>query len=132
MKLKYTHTRLLVSRFRECFRFYRDVLDFKDTFGTEDGTYADFDLGGVALALFDQAEMSATLGTQHKAAHAESQDSICLVFEVESVDDAYQKLSAEGVHFAVGPTDHPDWGIRTAHFRDPEGNLIEINESLAK
>lgn len=24
----------------------------------------------------------------------------------------------------------PDWGIRTAHLRDPDGNLIEINQPL--
>jgi predicted enzyme related to lactoylglutathione lyase len=55
MKLKYTHTRLLVSRFREWFRFYRDVLNFKASFGTEDDTYADFALRDVTLALFDEA-----------------------------------------------------------------------------
>jgi catechol 2,3-dioxygenase-like lactoylglutathione lyase family enzyme len=26
--------------------------------------------------------------------------------------------------------DRPEWGIRTAHFRDPDGNLIEINQPL--
>lgn len=26
--------------------------------------------------------------------------------------------------------DRPDWGVRVAHFRDPDGNLIEINQNL--
>jgi len=32
--------------------------------------------------------------------------------------------------FETEPTDRSVWGIRTAHFRDPDGNLIEINHAL--
>ena len=41
-----------------------------------------------------------------------------------------QTLLAKGVTVLVPPTDHPDWGIRTVHFRDPDGNLIEVNQNL--
>ncbi len=30
------------------------------------------------------------------------------------------------------PADHPDYGIRSAHLRDPDGNLIEIYSQLPK
>ena len=57
--LKYTYTRLLVRDFPAAFRFYRDTLGFATTFGAEDENYADFETGGVALALFPRGLMAA-------------------------------------------------------------------------
>ncbi len=129
---KYDFTRLLVTNFKACFRFYRDVLGFTPGFGTENDTYADFEIGVVNISLFDQAEMSAVLGTSEKPLHPASQDQICLVFSVESVDDWAKRLQGFGVPLAAEPTDHPDWGIRTVHFRDPDGHLIELNQPLTR
>ncbi len=53
---------------------------------------------------------------------------VLLAAGVEDVDAAYQTLSAKGVRFLRPPTDQP-WGLRTAYFADPEGNLWEINHS---
>ena len=55
---------------------------------------------------------------------------LVFVFAVENVDAICQQLQAKGIQLTVGPTDRPDWGIRTAHLRDPDGNLIEINQPL--
>ena len=132
MTPKYEFTRLLVTNFKECFRFYRDVMGFKANFSTEDDTYADFEIGEVNISLFDKAEMSAALGTASKPIHAEMQDTICLTFSVERVDDFCQHLKAKGISLLTEPTDHADWGIRTAHFRDPDGHLIEINQLLKR
>ncbi len=131
MPPKYEFTRILVNHFKECFRFYRDVMGFPPGFGTEDDTYADFSVGAVKISLFDKAEMSEALGTSGLPVTASAQDNICLTFSVEDVDAFCAAATAKGVTLTVGPTDHPDWGIRTAHFRDPDGNLIEINQSLA-
>jgi len=30
------------------------------------------------------------------------------------------------------PKNMNDWGIRLAHFRDPDGNLIEINQPIVQ
>ena len=50
--MKMTHTRLLVSNFKECFLFYMDVLGFPVGYGDENGSVADFDVQGHTLALF--------------------------------------------------------------------------------
>jgi predicted enzyme related to lactoylglutathione lyase len=126
------HTRLLVSDFKACFRFYRDVMGLQPTFGTEDGTYADFKIGEGTLALFDKHEMAEAVGTANQPAQSNSQDSVCLVFGVKNVDETCQQMVAKGANCVTKPTDHPDWGIRAAHFRDPDGNLIEINQSLQR
>lgn len=131
MSFKYEFTRLLVTNFRACFRFYRDALGLTPGFGSEDDTYADFVVGSVNISLFDKAEMTAALGTQALPARPASQDHICLVFACPDVDAAVARLGAHGFAPVVEPTDHPDWGIRTAHFRDPDGNLVEINQPLA-
>jgi len=132
MPPKYEFTRLLVTNFKECFRFYRDVMRFKPNFGTEEDTYADFEVGAVNISLFDKSEMSETLGTSAKPVQAEVQDAVCLTFSVESVDEFCNHLRDHNVTLLTAPTDHADWGIRTAHFRDPDGHLIEINQLLKR
>jgi len=42
----------------------------------------------------------------------------------------YEELREKGVEFKDGPEIHPDWGIRSTYFRDPDGNLIEIYTDL--
>lgn len=128
--MKYMFTRLLVTHFKECFQFYRDVMGFEPGYGTEHDTYADFKVGDVNISLFDKNEMSLAIETANKPARPDSQDHVCLVFGIESVDAFYQALSEKGVPIVTPPKDHPDWGIRTVHFRDPDGNLIEVNQNL--
>lgn len=124
-----THVRLLVHDFPGCFRFYRDVLGLRPTFGTEGDGYADFDAGGeVSLALFDATEMAAALGLPGQAAGG---DRCCLVLQVDDVDAVATELSRRGVALAAPPADRPAWGLRTVHLRDPDGNLVELYQDLA-
>jgi lactoylglutathione lyase len=54
-----------------------------------------------------------------------------LVAPVDDVDATYQELRAKGVEFIRAPEDR-FWGLRCAHFRDPEGNVWEIHQPVAK
>jgi lactoylglutathione lyase len=72
--------------------------------------------------------MSQAVGGGATAATRADPDPVCLIFSVENVDAAYAELQAQGVSFVTAPTDHPEWGLRTAHLRDPAGNLIELYE----
>jgi lactoylglutathione lyase len=74
--------------------------------------------------------MAEVVGSTNRAARADSQDPVALILAVDDVDAAYQELTAKGIAFGTQPMDRPLWGIRTAHFRDPDGNLIEINNPL--
>jgi lactoylglutathione lyase len=131
MEIKFTHVRLLVKDYPLCFHFYRDVLGFKAIWGDKNSRYADFETGSTTIALFGRAAMANAIGTSYRLLDATTQDKTSLIFEVSDVDRATSELKAKGVVFEAEPTDHPDWGIRTAHFRDPDGNLIEINQSLS-
>ncbi len=131
MNLRSIHTRLLVRDYAACFRFYRDVLGLAPGFGDEQSGYADFALGETTLALFARQEMADAVGTGNLPAGAEHQDDVALVFAVADVDQAADALRAGGVRLVTDPHDQSDWGIRVAHFRDPDGTLIEINQPLS-
>jgi len=128
--LRLTHVRLLVTDFPACFRFYRDVLGFEVLWGEESGRYADFKAGDAIVALYDRRLMAEAVGAAGKPVEADAQDRALLNLAVEDVDAACEQLKARGVGFVTEPEDRPDWGIRTAHFRDPDGNLIEIYHDL--
>ena len=130
MNYQFTYTRLLVTDFKASFLFYRDIMGFKATYGSEDDIYADFDTGPTVLALFGRQNMSEAIGTTHLPLQAKAQDAVCLCFAVENVDATCEALKRSGIGLVIEPTNQTGWGIRTAHFRDPEGNLIEINQPL--
>ena len=128
-----SHARLLVMNFADCFRFYRDVMGFKVSWGDENDTYASFtreDGGEPMLALFDRRLMAEEIATTSLMDEAESKDKSMLIVEVEDVDRVFEELSAKGVSFIVKPKDYPGWGIRSVYLRDPAGNLIELSAAL--
>ena len=128
-----THVRLLVDDFAACFQFYRDVMGFEVQMGSaDDHSYAEFKPGsdGVVLGLFSKSLMADAVGTSKLPATASSQDTVVLCLDVDDVDAFAKRVQAHGVTLDTEPTDIPDWMLRVAHFRDPDGNLIEINKNL--
>lgn len=124
------HIRLLVTRFRECFRFYRDILALPVRYGDENADYAEFKSGGVHLALFRRHLMAEVLATDGLPAASPAQDTAAIVLRVADAAETYTELTAKGAEFTAPPADRPLWGCRTAHLRDPDGNLIEFNSDL--
>lgn len=126
--MKWTHVRLLVDDYSACYAFYRDVLGFRPTFDGANSAYAEFDTGEITFSLYKRDMMDAAIGAPHQAARGE--DRVLLWLSVENVDQTAAALQAQGVKLTAPPTDRPQWGLRTAHFRDPDGNLIEIGHSI--
>ncbi|MCU7827032.1 VOC family protein [Kitasatospora sp. DSM 101779] len=126
------HPRLLVDRFAETFRFYQAVLPelagAELTRGTADGPYASWDVAGQGtLALFDRTALAAALGTD--SARTEPAGSgVMFVCRVDDVDAGYHLCLLNGAVPVAAPADRPQWGpgLRTAHLRDPEGTLVEL------
>lgn len=122
-----SYVRVVVDRFAESFRFYRDVMGFNVLWGEAEDAYAEFQVGSATrLALVARAVMAAVPGVGAAAGPAVP-ERYMLVFEVPDVDAAVALLADRGAEFACAPVDRGEWGVRTAHLRDPEGNLIEIN-----
>jgi len=62
------------------------------------------------------------LGENRLINHSAIQEkSFVLMFEVDNVDDEYDRLIAEGIEIVSSPEDKP-WGTRAMSVLDPEGN----------
>lgn len=129
--MKFNNLRLLVNDFDKCFTFYKDTLGLECTWGQPGENYASFNIGiPSGLALFSASLMSSAVGSDAAAAGNGSADKVAIVLQVDDVDTSYQELKNRGVEFLDEPRDMEAWGIRVAHFRDPEHNLIEIFQEL--
>ena len=131
MNIRFAYTRLLVKDFQKSFLFYRDIMGFKPRFGGVEGPYEEFQTGSVVLALFRRDLMNDALSLKPKPQDISHEDVAALIFEVPNVDAACIDLEKKGVKMLAAPTDRKEWVIRTAHFRDPDYNLIEIFNPLA-
>ncbi|WP_246363512.1 VOC family protein [Nonomuraea rhodomycinica] len=127
------YPRLLVRDFPAAVAFYQAVM--RDLHGVEpvkvipEAGYANWDVEGQAgLVLFGRAAVSAAVGTAGLPESAAAQDAAMLVMRVDDVEAAAACLTGHGARLVAPPQDRPAWGptLRTAHLRDPEGTLIEL------
>jgi catechol 2,3-dioxygenase-like lactoylglutathione lyase family enzyme len=131
--MKLHNIRLLVSDFDKCFTFYKDTLGLTCTWGKLGDNYASFNIGlESGLAIFKAELMDAAIGKNVDKRNSDLPDKFAIVAIVENVDDKVKELQSKGINFITQPTDMPGWGIRVAHFRDLENNLIEIYTELPK
>ena len=102
--------------------FYERVFDLPVHF--EDPHSAVFRFGDLLVNLLSIDEAPELIGPARVAA-PEAGARMQLTIEVDDVDAICAKLTARGVELLNGPMDRP-WGIRTAAFQDPAGNVWEI------
>jgi lactoylglutathione lyase len=119
--VKFSQVRLLVDDGAAAFRFYRDELGLRPSFGAEGEAYASFDAGGGTVAIFDRDAQNAVSPLRAPG------DDALLVLEVDDVDSRAGRLASRIV---AGPSDQGEWGGRVLHVRDPAGNLIELFQSI--
>ena len=123
--MRLTHVRLLVDDLDACLRFYRDTMTFEVL--AQYGDYVEFRAGDAILALFPRTTMAEAVGFDPIAAG----DRTALVFHVGDVDMALADLRERGAPLAAEAQDRPEWGLRVAHLRDPDGNLIELYHEIS-
>lgn len=126
------YPRLLVDDFDACARFYTAALDellgIRPVKMLPAAQYANWDREDeCVLVLMGRARMAETVGAANLPAPS-GQDAAMLVFRVDDVDKAAAALAALGGRVVAAAADRPEWGpgLRTAHLRDPGGNLLEL------
>ena len=120
-------TELFVRDLPRCTTFYRDTLGLKMT--ESDSESAVFKIGDVYFFLIETAAAAHLISEEPLELKLDGGPRSLLAVEVEDVDATYAALKSKGVTLLRPPTDQP-WGLRTAHFADPEGNPWEIHRSI--
>ncbi|MFJ8081072.1 VOC family protein [Streptomyces sp. NPDC096205] len=126
--MELAQVRLLVTDFAACYRFYADVLGLKPQSGAVDGPYEKFSpaTGSAGVALQDRAMMAEVLGELGDAASGHRS---LVVLRVDDLDAYCEDITARGAELLHGPAPMSD-RLRVAHVKDPEGNLVELQEWL--
>ncbi|MBS7008705.1 VOC family protein [Anaerostipes sp.] len=132
MKFNETTIRILVRKnYGECFDFYTEKIGLTAVWGDRNGPYTSFAVSrGMppCFAIFAGENMSMFQG--YEQPNAETQpDTIAAVIPTHDLDGDYLRLKEAGVTFLGEPQYIEDWGMRCTYFRDPEGNLFELNDA---
>jgi lactoylglutathione lyase len=109
--------------------FYEHVIGLEVERG--DDNSASFNLGTDVILLLNHTGADDLLSpddVDHDVARAASS---VLVATVDDVDATYEELRSRGVEFIRTPEDR-SWGMRCAHFRDPDGLVWEIHRRLGR
>jgi lactoylglutathione lyase len=120
-------TVLFVRDLARCMTFYRDTLGLEVQ--ESDPNSVSFQMENVYFLLLEVSAAADLISSEASALKIEGGPRGLLAAGVEDVDASYEALKAKGVTFLRPPTNQ-SWGLRTAHFADPEGNLWEINQSI--
>jgi catechol 2,3-dioxygenase-like lactoylglutathione lyase family enzyme len=129
MDFEYCYTRLNVANFPACLQFYQEILGFNLTYASGED-YAELETGATKITLLRRQMLKEVMGNT-EAFLGEQSDRICISLRVRDLDEAIASLKARGIHFINKPWEFPDWGFISAFFRDPDGNLIELQQLLA-
>jgi catechol 2,3-dioxygenase-like lactoylglutathione lyase family enzyme len=125
--MELTHIWLLVEDMPRALGFYRDTLGLE--VASDLGAFVELNanehfllslFGRGALQESEPTVMLSPVAGQHAA----------LVFAVDALDALCARLRSKGVAFVSAEADHPEWGLRTAFLRDPDGNLLCLYEVL--
>jgi len=134
MQFDKTSIRILVRKdYGVCFDFYKEKLGLVPTWGDRNGPYTSFAMkegGAPCFAIFAGMYMPEWKGYVQPTANTQP-DTVVAVIPTSDIDADYARLKATGVEFLGAPQDMTEWGMRCTYFRDPEGNLFELNNEAS-
>ncbi len=132
MRFQETTVRILVRKdYGACFDFYTEKLGLLPVWGDRNGPYTSFSVKegeAPCFAIFSGELMTMFPGYQQPTGNQQP-DTVVAVIPTDDLDADYQALKKAGVPFLGEPCWIEDWGMRCTYFRDPEGNLFELNDA---
>ena len=118
MKYRLYAQRIFSFNWAESVAFYRDTLGLPLKFESEDIGWAEFDLGGVSLAIERQDPECEEAGELVGRF-------VGISLRVDDIQAVYRELISKGVEFA-GQPEKQAWGGTLAHFIDPDQNTLTL------
>ena len=109
--------------------FYTEKLGFKVVREAPEDGFVQMQIGQQFFALFDKNEVKKVLGEEFVTDDFKKAKTIYSFNEPGNFDEQYDQLKTRGVEFIKEPKVQP-WGQKTAYFKDPEGNIWEIQKWL--
>ena len=132
MKFNETTVRILVRKnYGECYDFYTEKMGLIPVWGDINGPYTSFAVSPdtpPCFAIFLGDAMPMFQGYQQPDGDRPT-DTLVAVIPSHDLDGDYLRLKEAGVPFIGEPQYIEDWGMRCTYFRDPEGNLFELNDA---
>lgn len=124
--------RILVRKdYGECYDFYTGKMGLTAVWGDRNGPYTSFAQEPGAppcFAIFSADAMPMFQGYRPPLGSTQP-DTVVAVLPTSELDEDYQRLKSAGVEFLGEPQRIEEWGMRCTYFRDPEGNLFELNDA---
>ena len=108
--------------------FYQEVFDLEPML--EDETGAGFRLEDTFLFLTRSSHAPALIAPAAAGRPGNGPRHVFAII-VDDVDAVCAELAGKGVALLNGPQDR-EWGMRTANFQDPDGNVWEIATPVAQ
>lgn len=132
MKFNETTIRILVRKdYGACFDFYTEKIGLIPVWGDRNGPYTSFAASKDAapcFAIFAGEAMPMFQGYEQPESGTQP-DTVTAVIPTTDLDGDYLRLKEAGVPFLGEPQYIEAWGMRCTYFRDPEGNLFELNDA---
>lgn len=132
MRFNEATIRILVRKnYNECFDFYTEKIGLVPVWGDRNGPYTSFAVKEGELpcfAIFSGVNMTLFKGYEQPEENTQP-DTIVAIIPSDNLDKDYNQLKEKGVQFLGEPQFIEDWGMRCTYFRDPEGNLFELNDA---
>lgn len=132
MNFDQTTLRVLVRKnYAECYDFYTEKIGLVAIWGDRNGPYTSFAVSEQAqpcFAIFSAEAMSMFKGYVQPNTN-EQLDTIVAIIPTENLDEDYARMKDMGIVFLGEPQYIEAWGMRCTYFRDPEGNLFELNDA---
>ncbi len=124
MAINFSSSVLMVKNLEEMKIFYRDVLE--QEIEVDFGGCIGFKCGIALWELNEEMPITAKLGRKFSE---NGNQNLEICFETESFDEVLKKIAEYSPKYLHREQEEP-WGQRTIRFYDPEGNLVEIGESV--
>jgi len=118
-----------------CFDFYTEKLGLIPVMGDRNGPWCGFVVEkgekdeDYCFAIFAGDAQSAYKGYVQPSVAAPP-DTISVGIPSDNVDGDYKRLKEAGVEFLGEPQSMEAWGMRCVYLRDPEGNLLSLEEDI--